>query len=77
MTPRLTLQRDIYLMIDLQKPGKVVIRQTCNNGEFPRIPIKRHKDTSRFSFRMRVIPDTVTIQIFTSTEPKEIKYAYI
>lgn len=77
VTPILTLQRDIYLKIELKEKGKVVIRQSDDKGNFPRIPIRRHKDTLSFEFRISVIPDTVQIQIFTSTEPKEIKYAYI
>lgn len=77
VTPILTLHRDIFLKIDLKEKGKVVIRQSDDKGNFPRIPIRRHKDTQSFEFRISVIPDTVKIQIFTSTEPKEIKYAYI
>jgi len=77
VTPILTLHRDIFLKIDLKEKGKVVIRQSDDKGNFPRIPIRRRKDTQSFEFRISVIPDTVQIQIFTSTEPKEIKYAYI
>lgn len=77
VTPILTLHRDIFLKIDLKEKGKVVIRQSDDKGNFPRIPIRRHKDAQSFEFRISVIPDTVQIQIFTSTEPKEIKYAYI
>lgn len=77
VTPILTLQRDIFLRIDLKEKGKVVIRQSDGKGNFPRIPIERHKDTQSFEFRISVIPDTVQIQIFTSTEPKSIRYAYI
>lgn len=77
VTPILTLHRDIFLRITLRKKGKVVIRQSDDKGNFPRVPIRRHKDTKSFEFRISVIPDTVQIQIFTSTEPKEIKYAYI
>ena len=77
VTPIITLRRDIFLKITLREKGKVVIRQSDDKGYFPRIPIRRHKDTQFFEFRISVIPDTVQIQIFTSTEPKEIKYAYI
>lgn len=77
VTPILTLQRDIFLKIDLKEKGKVVIRQSDAKGNFPRIPIERHKDTQSFEFRLSVIPDSVKIQIFTSVEPKEIKYAYV
>lgn len=76
-TPILTLRRDIFLSITLRKKGKVVIRQSDDKGNFPRVPIRRHRDTQSFEFRISVIPDIVQIQIFTSTEPKEIKYAYI
>lgn len=77
VTPILTLRRDVFLRITLREKGKVVIRQSDDKGNFPRVPIRRHKDTQSFEFRISVIPDTVQIQIFTSTEPKEIKYAYI
>lgn len=77
VTPILTLRRDIFLKITLRKKGKVVIRQSDDKGNFPRIPIRRHKDTQSFESRISIIPDNVQIQIFTSTEPKEIKYAYI
>lgn len=77
VSPKLTLHRDIFLKIVLKEKGKVVIRQSDDKGNFPRVPIKRHKDTDTFEFRLSVIPDTVQIQIFTSTEPKEIKYVYV
>lgn len=76
-TPKVLLQRDIYLSISLKTPGKVVIRQETANGEFPRVPIKRHKDCSEFRFRISIIPPSLMIQIFTSTEPKDIMYGYI
>ena len=77
ISPEITLHRDIYLMITLKRPGKLVIRQDKGDGKTPRVPIRAHKNTDKFHIRMRVIPDTVKIQIFTSSEPKEIKYAYI
>lgn len=77
VTPILTLTRGIFLKIDLKEKGKVVIRQSDSKGVFLRVPIRRHKDTLSFEFRISVIPKSVRIQIFTSTEPKEIKYAYI
>lgn len=77
VSPEITLHRDIYLMISLKEPGKLVIRQDGGDGEKPRAPIKGHKNKTEFSFRVSVIPDSIKIQIFTSTEPKEIKYAYI
>lgn len=77
VSPEITLHRDIYLMITLQTPGKLVIRQDCGDGKKPRVPIRAHKNTDKFHIRMRVIPETVKVQIFTSSEPKEIKYAYI
>ena len=73
----ITLYRDIYLMITLKRPGKLVIRQDKGDGKKPRVPIRAHKNTDKFNIRMRIIPETVKIQIFTSSEPKEIKYAYI
>ena len=77
VSPEITLHRDIYLMINLKHPGKLIIRQDKGDGKKPRVPIRAHKNTDKFYLRMRVVPDTVKIQIFTSSEPKEIKYAYI
>lgn len=77
ISPEITLHRDIYLMITLKHPGKLIIRQDKGDGKKPRVPISAHKNTNKFYLRMRVIPETVKIQIFTSSEPKEIKYAYI
>lgn len=73
----ITLHRDIYLMITLKRPGKLVIRQDKGDGKKPRVPIRVHKNMDKFHIRLRVIPETAKIQIFTSSEPKEIKYAYI
>lgn len=77
VTPIITIQRNIYLMVSLKQRGKLIIRQDSGDGAMPRVPISQHKSSLEFNLRMRVIPDTVKIQIFTSTEPKEIKYAYI
>lgn len=77
VSPEITMKRDIYLMITLKHPGKLIIRQDKGDGKKPRVPIRSHKNTNKFYLRMRVIPETVKIQIFTSSEPKEIKYAYI
>lgn len=77
VSPEITLHRDIYLMISLKEPGKIVIRQDGGDGKKTRAPIRGHKNTREFRLRTRVMPETVKIQIFTSTEPKEIKYAYI
>lgn len=77
VSPEITLQRDIYLMITLKRLGKLVIRQDKGDGKKPRVPIRAHKNMDKFHIRMRVIPESIKIQIFTSSEPKEIKYAYI
>ena len=77
VSPEITLHRDIYLMITLKRPGKLVIRQDKGDGKKPRVPIRAHKNMDKFHIRLNVIPDTAKIQIFTSSEPKEIKYAYI
>ena len=77
VSPEITLHRDIYLMITLKHPGKLIIRQDKGDGKKPRVPIRSHKNTDKFYLRMRVVTETVNIQIFTSSEPKEIKYAYI
>lgn len=77
VSPEITLQRDIYLMITLKRPGKLIIRQDIGDGNKPRAPIRAHKNMDKFFLRMRIIPENVKIQIFTSSEPKEIKYAYI
>lgn len=39
VTPILTLRRDIFLRITLKEKGKVVIRQSDDKGNFPRVPI--------------------------------------
>ena len=77
VSPEITLQRDIYLMIKLKRPGKLIIRQDIGDGKKPRAPIQAHKNMDKFYIRMRIIQENVKIQIFTSSEPKEIKYAYI
>ena len=77
VSPEITLQRDIYLMIKLKRPGKLIIRQDIGDGKKPRAPIRAHKNMDKFYLRMRIIPYNVKIHIFTSSEPKEIKYAYI
>ena len=77
VSPEITLHRDIYLMITLKRPGKLVIRQDKGDGKKHRVPIRAHKNMDKFHIRLRVIPETAKIQIFTSSEPKEIKYAYI
>lgn len=77
VSPEITLQRDIYLMIKLKRPGKLVIRQDRGDGKKPRVPILAHKNTCEFKLRILVISETIKIQIFTSSEPKEIKYVYI
>ena len=77
VSPEITLQRDIYLMIKLKRPGKLIIRQDIGDGKKPRVPIRAHKNMDKFYIRMRIIQENVKIQIFTSSEPKEIKYAYI
>lgn len=77
VSPEITLQRDIFLVVRLKRPGKLVIRQRLDDGRRPRTPVFPHKDTTDFQLRIRVVPESVPIQIFTSTEPKEIRYAYI
>ena len=77
VSPEITLHRDIYLMITLKHPGKLIIRQDIGDGKKPRAPIRAHKNMDKLYLRMRIIPENVKIQIFTSSEPKEIKYAYI
>lgn len=77
VTPVMELRRDIYLMITLKRPGKIVIRQNNGNDKWPRAPIGRHRDMKEFRLRISVIPESMKIRVFTSTEPKEIEYAYI
>lgn len=77
VSPVLELKRDIYLMISLKKKGKVVIRQSTDGKEWPRVPIEQHKDMKAFCLRMEVKADMLQIKIYTSEEPEEIKYAYI
>lgn len=77
VTPEVQFKRDIYLIVTLKRPGKLIIRQRVSDGSNPRVPIRRHKDMTSFKLRLTIFPETVGLQIFTSTEPKEIKYAYI
>lgn len=77
VTPEFRLRRDIYLLVNLTKPGKLVIRQRLPDGTAPRAPVRRHRDMHSFKLRITVLPETIALQIFTSTQPKEIKYAYI
>lgn len=77
VTPVTELKRDVYLMVTLTRPGKLVIRQDAGDGKCPRVPIGKHRDMTAFELRISVMPELMKIQIFTSTEPKEIKYAYI
>lgn len=77
VSPVLELKRDIYLMISLKKRGKVVIRQSTDGKEWPRVPIEQHKDMKAFCLRMEIRTDKLQIRIYTSEEPEEIKYAYI
>lgn len=77
VSPEITLHRDIYLMITLKVPGKIVLRQDIGDGKTPRVPLSPHKNTKGFNLRIKVLAETVKIKIFTSTEPMEIKYAYI
>lgn len=76
-TDEIELLRDVYIIVTLKEAGKVVVRQELKDGNWPRVPIRRHKDTTEFHFRINVVPESMRVQIFTSTEPKEIKYAYI
>lgn len=77
VSDELSLNRNIYLTINLFKAGKVVIRQNCGDGIWYRIPIRKHRDTSKFNIRIKVPCASFKIKIFASTQPKEIKYAYI
>ena len=77
VSPELSIHRDIYLVIQLSMAGKLVIRQNCGDGKWVRVPIARHKDTDNFCLRMRVSSPNLKIKIYTSTQPKEIKYGYI
>lgn len=77
VSPEISMHRDIYLVIQLVKAGKLVIRQNCGDDKWVRVPIARHKDTDNFCLRLRVSSPNLKIKIFTSTQPKEIKYGYI
>ena len=77
VSPEISVHRDIYLIVQLSQAGKLLIRQNCGDGKWLRVPIARHKDTDNFCLRMRVSSANLKIKIFTSTQPKEIKYDYI
>ena len=71
------LNRNVYLIIKLSKAGKMVIRQNFGDNKWYRVPIRKHKDTDDFYVRLQVPTSGFKIKIYTSTQPKEIKYAYI
>ena len=77
VSEELSVHRNVYLTINLVNPGKVVIRQNCGDDKWYRVPIKRHKDNKSFCFRIRIPSHQFKLKIFTSTQPKEICYAYI
>lgn len=77
VTPATELKRDVYLIVTLKRPGKLVVRQDAGDGKWTRLPIGKHRDMTLFELRVCVVPTCVKIRIFTSTEPKDIKYAYI
>ncbi len=76
-SPEITLSRNVWLTVTLKKPGKLLIRQQDATGEWPRIPLGRLQDSKEYDLRLTVCPEQTKIKIYTSTEPKEIKYAYI
>ncbi len=76
-TQELTLSRNIWLTVTLKEKGKLVIRQQDATGAWPRVPLGRQEDSKEFCLRVTVCPEQTKIKLFTSTEPKEIKYAYI
>ena len=61
VTPEVQFQRDIYLIVTLKHPGKLIIRQRVSDGSNPRVPIRRHKDMTSFKLRISIIPATVEI----------------
>lgn len=73
----ITLEKDIYLLISLKERGKVVIRQDGGDGHTPRTPVKMHQDTKDFELRLRLAHPGIKIRIYTSTEPKSIRYANV
>ena len=77
LSPLITEQRNFYLMIKLKSAGKVVLRQMDRNGEFPMVPIKKHRNSLSFNLRISINAPSSTFQIFTSSEPIIIRYAYI
>lgn len=77
VSPKIQLKGNAFLTVVLTTPGKLLIRQDIGNGRMPRVPLSRHPDTKEFKVRLKLDVKPTTIQIFTSIEPKEIKYAYI
>lgn len=77
VSTEISMHCDIYLIVQLSQAGKLLIRQNCGDGKWLRVPIAWHKDTDNFCLRMRVSSANLKIKIFTSTQPKEIKYDYI
>lgn len=77
VSPKIQLKSNVFLTVSLTTPGKLLIRQDTGNGRMPRTPISKHSDNTEFKLRLKLDVKPMTIQIFTSTQPKEIKYAYI
>lgn len=77
VSPKIQLSDNAFLTVCLVTPGKLVVRQDDGNGRMPRVPISQHPDTTEFKLRLKLNVKPMIIQIFTSTQPKEIKYAYI
>ena len=77
VSPKVQLKDNAFLTINLVTPGKLIVRQDVGNGRMPRVPIPKHVDCNEFKLRLKLDVKPTVIQIFTSTQPKEIKYAYI
>ena len=70
ITPEVQFKRDIYLIVTLKRPGKLIIRQRVSDGSNPRVPIRRHKDMTSFMLRLTILPKTADLNDKSVTEKK-------
>lgn len=73
------ITEDIFLIIELEKAGRIVIRQKDNaSGENPTVPISCKKNTDRYELRLLLRgTKKADISVFMSEKPKFIGYEYI
>lgn len=77
VSTELVLLHNIHLVVNLIAPGKIVIKQHEDNERWIRTPVKKHKNATSFHVDLIVPSVGFRIKIYSSTQPKNISYAYI